>query len=447
MNTYSFNPHTRHFIGHVCTGEFAEAKAILAAHPSIVTDRNSSGESPLHWLVIENEMEGVEMLLAHGADPDARDFDGDFALSDVAGLGLTQMLVRLLEAGADVSSRHPRSQETALHIAANYSPEPTIADLLVDAGADIEARDHFAETPLHHAAFMGNIEIAERLLRLGADPAAKNAWGHSVLDKLSSDTSDDERSAWQSLLSNGPDGIARRPRNQRAEFAGDTTPTSQPRDDDRISDPIDDPSAHAATTDESFDPPTSAFINAIMRQDLAEAETLLNAHPEIVTDRNDFDETPLHWLAIEDQFESVKLLLSHAAHANCRSRSGNCVLGDAASLGLARIVKALLAAGVVVDSKHDHSRETPLHLAARHATEPAVIDLLIDAGADTEAINMIDETPLMVACLFDNRPAGMRLMDRGARPPTPNELSAFGFILDYRVEEVRAAWRAIFKTG
>lgn len=47
------------------------------------------------------------------------------------------------------------------------------AQLLIDAGADIEARDTYGYTPLHRMA-SNNLPVGARaLLEAGADPAAK----------------------------------------------------------------------------------------------------------------------------------------------------------------------------------------------------------------------------------------------------------------------------------
>ena len=62
--------------------------------------------------------------------------------------------------------------------------------LLADLGFDVNARgraDIPAEqewfTPLHEAASTGDVEMARQLLRLGADPNIRSAWGATPLDR------------------------------------------------------------------------------------------------------------------------------------------------------------------------------------------------------------------------------------------------------------------------
>jgi ankyrin repeat protein len=52
--------------------------------------------------------------------------------------------------------------------------------ILLDAGAQVNARQHGENTPLHTAAFRGDRELAELLLARGADPAATNADGQTA---------------------------------------------------------------------------------------------------------------------------------------------------------------------------------------------------------------------------------------------------------------------------
>jgi ankyrin repeat protein len=54
--------------------------------------------------------------------------------------------------------------------------------LLLDAGADPNAKSREGGTPLHTAAFTGDLEIAEMLLAYGADPNATDPEGLTPLD-------------------------------------------------------------------------------------------------------------------------------------------------------------------------------------------------------------------------------------------------------------------------
>jgi ankyrin repeat protein len=57
-----------------------------------------------------------------------------------------------------------------------------IAAMLLDAGVDIDQRNHQGATALTFAATFGHLEIAEMLLKHGADITARDVRGKSPLD-------------------------------------------------------------------------------------------------------------------------------------------------------------------------------------------------------------------------------------------------------------------------
>ena len=88
-----------------------------------------------------------------------------------------------LEAGAEVNARN-KVRETPLIYAARYSSTPEIVSLLIENGAEIEARDElFAWTPLIFAASNSSTpEIVSVLLEKGANALAKDKSGFKAID-------------------------------------------------------------------------------------------------------------------------------------------------------------------------------------------------------------------------------------------------------------------------
>jgi len=74
---------------------------------------------------------------------------------------------------------------TPLHIAA-FKDKPDVAEVLLDHGADPNARDKFGLTALHVAAMRGNMDLVRRLVEVGATAEAL-----TCLVKTPADVADD----------------------------------------------------------------------------------------------------------------------------------------------------------------------------------------------------------------------------------------------------------------
>ena|SRR5688572_14356246 len=71
---------------------------------------------------------------------------------------------------------HGYDGDTPLHVFA-WRDDTASARLLLEAGADPNARGEMEDTPLHVAITQGNAELAALLLSHGADPELRSAFG------------------------------------------------------------------------------------------------------------------------------------------------------------------------------------------------------------------------------------------------------------------------------
>lgn len=142
------------------------------------------GRTALHTALASNSPRAAEMLIAHGADANALSRrDGRRPLHWVAWRGYPlQLAVLLIDRGADIDARDERGL-APLHVA-SYKGDPELVELLIARGAGVNAvEDHYGFTPLHHTIAYGNSKIAEieLLIRHGADVNTRSSRGEPPL--------------------------------------------------------------------------------------------------------------------------------------------------------------------------------------------------------------------------------------------------------------------------
>ena len=124
---------------------------------------------------------GVRDLLARGARLDARDPRGRTALVAAAygnSLDAAQVLV---EAGADVNAKDTTQQSAYLIATSEVGDDPRLLELTLGAGADVQAKDSYNGTGLIRAAERGHPRIVARLLRAGVQVDHVNRLGWTAL--------------------------------------------------------------------------------------------------------------------------------------------------------------------------------------------------------------------------------------------------------------------------
>jgi ankyrin repeat protein len=144
---------------------------------------NERGESALWWAALNGRADVVEVLLQAGADVNKADSGGYSPLSVAANATIATMII---ERGVDVNAVN-QSGQSALLLATMFN-RVGVVEALVRAGADVSKADNCGNAPLSVAA---NATIATMMIERGADVNAVNKRGESVLWRTALNGCDD----------------------------------------------------------------------------------------------------------------------------------------------------------------------------------------------------------------------------------------------------------------
>jgi cytohesin len=145
----------------------ADIADLLLAKGANVNARDKSGATPLHQAALKGNLAFVTLLLQHGADVNARDGDGATPLHNAALSGHREVAALLLDKGADREARDTETGATPLYQAAAWG-RTALVELLIKRGADVNARNKGGDTPLAAAVKNGFPEAAAILKQHGA---------------------------------------------------------------------------------------------------------------------------------------------------------------------------------------------------------------------------------------------------------------------------------------
>ncbi len=155
----------------------------------------------------------AKVLLEFGADPNLRDRTGRTALHHAVKMREAASVVQLLvRAGADVNARARDIGESTPLLSAvehyledkDHTETELVIRILVHLGADINAADSGGRTALAIAAAHNQPDLIRLLVELGADPQRKMVNGRTPLDYAEEAKAQDAIQALASATSRQP---------------------------------------------------------------------------------------------------------------------------------------------------------------------------------------------------------------------------------------------------
>ena len=139
---------------------------LLVGRGADPTAGNIFGNTPLHMAARTGNLGTMRVLLEFGADPNWSKYDRIAVLSGEgerplhAAVGHPLAMALLLRHGANPNGRVPMTGKTALHLAAEECDAASLV-LLLERGAEPNARNGYDQTPLHDAVVeAGNVRSA-----------------------------------------------------------------------------------------------------------------------------------------------------------------------------------------------------------------------------------------------------------------------------------------------
>lgn len=154
-----------------CSGSMEIMRRLLACGYD-VNHRTSLGKTMLMTALVSNWERATRFLIAHGADTELRDNEGETALFYGASDYLyccTEALDVLMEAGADINATNNLGNNALQAIAHLQLGEERTHEYLIEHGIDLHHRNNAGQTAYDIARTHNNTGLMKHLISLGAD--------------------------------------------------------------------------------------------------------------------------------------------------------------------------------------------------------------------------------------------------------------------------------------
>lgn len=364
------------------TGNLEMVTLLLGRGADIFTTDRSGLTLFLAAFAIGSNPALVEMLIDRGGLTPEDEMNSYFASS--VQRGWYNITKRLIEKGANLEYK-PMQRPVPLLIVSIMMDHFDIAELLIQKGANVNARGDDQSCALHYTRQEEHLPIVKSLLAAGADVSATDAHGCQPLMFAESAV------IVEILLANG------------AHYEHSTDWCTTALQKAVVQHRFDTAKAllQAGASTRASDGSDMVHF-ACQSGDVRIVELLLDYGADI-SSSNSLGMSTLFIAAIGGRLPIVKLLLERGANVDEGYQDGYTPLMMAARIGHRSIVHLLISHGANLESSDEES--CTVLLAATEEMQAGVVDILLSNGANIQAKNCEGSNALMMAAALPNSKA------------------------------------------
>ncbi|XP_068697924.1 transient receptor potential cation channel subfamily A member 1 homolog [Montipora foliosa] len=419
----------------------ADVVKLLADYGADVSKPGEDGASPLHFAArfrantafpsasrdslaldgVDSEVNAVvaPLTMALSAESVAQgDANHSYGMQIPTEESSESLIVYLVEQGSDVNVRDNYGM-TPLHHAASKGNLTAVIELLQCKEIKVDELDASGSTPLHCAATEGVAEVVKALLDAGADVRAKDSEKMTPIHFACSDGKIDTVKVLLQHVENSPCGFdvteMLDDRNREGETALHAAVEGGYLDVVQLC-----LQKGAKVRDRRGNLAHPLHIAAINGH--VEIAKCLTEHNAKIEARNIYHETPLHKAAAYNKTRMVSFLLEKGADIECLDKDNNTPLLNAVRSGHSEVVKLLLTRGANLKAKNTQDK-TAFLLAAEENRINTLKEILQhqDAKQLVDESDLNENTPLHIAAMNGHALIVEALLKTGARIDSRNE--------------------------